>query len=131
MRLADRLAVVPALRDRDLLEVLLDPVGDLVQDHRSFGGGRSSPRPARPHGRRPGRGRHLSAVERATSQNTWPLTGEMFSKYWPLTGANTLATDPIVVTGFETDHTARLAGWDVNGHSTSLSSWSGPATEPH
>ncbi len=28
-----------------------------------------------------------SAVERATSQKTLPLTGEGFSKYWPLTGA--------------------------------------------
>ncbi len=27
-----------------------------------------------------------SAVPRATSQNTLPLTGEGFSKYWPLTG---------------------------------------------
>ena len=28
-----------------------------------------------------------SAVPRAISQKTLPLTGERFSKYWPLTGA--------------------------------------------
>jgi hypothetical protein len=28
-----------------------------------------------------------SAVPRPTSQNTCPVTGEMFSKYSPLTGA--------------------------------------------
>ena len=28
-----------------------------------------------------------SAVPRATSVKTLPLTGETFSKYWPLTGA--------------------------------------------
>ncbi|MCY1226149.1 hypothetical protein D9M72_383710 [compost metagenome] len=28
-----------------------------------------------------------SAVPRATSQNALPVTGVMFSKYWPLTGA--------------------------------------------
>ncbi len=28
-----------------------------------------------------------SLVDRATSQNGWPLTGETFSKYMPLTGA--------------------------------------------
>ena len=27
-----------------------------------------------------------SAVERATSLNGWPVTGDGFSKYWPLAG---------------------------------------------
>ena len=31
-----------------------------------------------------------SAVERATSQNGWPVTGEMFSKYRPFTGGTHL-----------------------------------------
>ena len=31
-----------------------------------------------------------SAVDRATSQNTWPSTGDGFSKYWPLTGGTHL-----------------------------------------
>ena len=42
-RLADRLAVVPGLGDGDLLEVLLDPVGDLVQNVRALGRPRSCP----------------------------------------------------------------------------------------
>ena len=36
-RLADRLAVVPRLRDGDRLEILLDAVRDLVQDHGPLG----------------------------------------------------------------------------------------------
>ena len=36
--LTDRLAVVPALRDRQHLQVVLDPIGDLVQDPRPLGG---------------------------------------------------------------------------------------------
>ena len=55
--LADRLAVVPGLGDREHLEVLLDPVGDLVQDVRALGRRRSCPRPARRRGRRRGRAR--------------------------------------------------------------------------
>ncbi len=35
-RFADRLAVVPGFGDREHLEVLLHPVGDLIQDHRPF-----------------------------------------------------------------------------------------------
>src|SRR6185369_8598942 len=46
-RLADRFAVVPGLRDGDRLEVLLDPVGDLVEDYRTFGGRRLTPRGSR------------------------------------------------------------------------------------
>ena len=43
-RLADRLAVVPGLGQRDRLEVLLDAVGDLVQDDGAFAGGGLAPR---------------------------------------------------------------------------------------
>ena len=84
--LADRLAVVPGLGDREHLEVLLHPVGDLVEDDGALGGG----------GLAPGglaacaasRASSMSsASERATSQNGLPVTGETFSKYWPLTGA--------------------------------------------
>ena len=32
-------AVVPGLRDRDRFQVLLDAVGDLVEDHRALGRG--------------------------------------------------------------------------------------------
>ena len=43
-RFADRLAVVPGFGDRDGLEVLLDAVGDLVEDHRPLGGRGLAPR---------------------------------------------------------------------------------------
>ncbi len=36
-RLADRLAVVPGLGDRELLQVLLDPIRDPVEDVGAFG----------------------------------------------------------------------------------------------
>ncbi|OIQ80852.1 hypothetical protein GALL_373830 [mine drainage metagenome] len=52
-RLADRLAVVPGLGDREHLEVLLHAVGDLVEDHGALGGG----------GLPPGAGRAVSRVE--------------------------------------------------------------------
>ena len=41
--LADRLAVVPCLGERELLQVLLHPVGDLVEDVRAFGRARAAP----------------------------------------------------------------------------------------
>ena len=41
--LAHRLAVVPRFGDGDGFEVLLDAVGDLVEDHRPFRGGRLAP----------------------------------------------------------------------------------------
>ena len=42
-RLADRLAVVPCLGQRELLQIRLHPVGDLQEDLRSFGRARSPP----------------------------------------------------------------------------------------
>jgi hypothetical protein len=35
--LPDRLTVVPALGDRNLLQILFDPIGDLVQDDGALG----------------------------------------------------------------------------------------------
>ena len=42
-RLADRLAVVPCLGERNLLQIRLNPVGDLVEDLRPFGDGGAPP----------------------------------------------------------------------------------------
>ncbi len=86
MRLADRLAVVPGLGDGEQLEVLLDAVGDLVEDvgalgHRGLAPGGSG-------GVRGVEGGSMSsAVPRAISVNVLPVTGEMFSKYSPFSGA--------------------------------------------
>ena len=52
--LPDRLAVIPRLSERDLLQIFLDPIGDLVQDHRSVGH----------RGLTPGRGRGMCSVQR-------------------------------------------------------------------
>ena len=41
--LADRLAVVPGLRDREALEIVLHTVGDLVQDRGALGDAGASP----------------------------------------------------------------------------------------
>ena len=42
-RLADRLAIVPCLGERNLLQIRLNPVGDLVEDLRPFGDGGAPP----------------------------------------------------------------------------------------
>jgi ParB family chromosome partitioning protein len=42
-RLADRLAVVPGLGDSEQFDVLLDDVGDAVQDGSALGRGRAAP----------------------------------------------------------------------------------------
>ena len=66
-----------------------------------------------------------SAVPRATSQNVSPVTGEGFSKYWPLTGGDPLAADEVVVAGLEGHHGAVRARAGVNSHGNNLScnSW--------
>ena len=99
--LADRLAVVPGLGERRAwLQVLLDPVGDLVQDRGPLGRRGLAP------------GRRLAAwaassassmsaaSERATSQNAWPVTGDEFSKYRPLDRRGPLAADEVAVPRF-------------------------------
>ena len=57
--LADRLAVVPGFGDGEHLEVLVDPVGDLVQDGGALGDGGLAPGRVQPCGRRPGPARCL------------------------------------------------------------------------
>ena len=56
-RLAHRLAVLPALGDREHLPVLVDRVGDEVQDARALGGRGLAPRHPSPRGRRRARDR--------------------------------------------------------------------------
>ncbi len=88
-RLADRLAVVPRLGDREQLEVLLHPVGDLVQDDRALVDRLVLPQAGAAACAASSASSMSSAVERAISVNTSPVTGEGFSKYWPLTGGRT------------------------------------------
>ena len=99
---------------REHLEVLLDPVGDLVQEHRGAVG-RRGPAPARPwpRGRRRAPFSMSSAVERGISQNVAPVTGVTFSKYCPFTGAHPLAADEVVVARLELDLGAGLVRRDV------------------
>ena len=86
-RLADRLAVLPALGDGELLEVLLHPVGDLVEDVARSATERAAPGARRRRARRRGPVSTSSAVPRAISVKVLPVTGVGFSKYWPCGGA--------------------------------------------
>lgn len=87
--LADGLAVVPGLGDGDLLEVLLDAIGDAEQDQRTLGDG----------GLAPGRCGGVGGVEGEVDilggragdlAEHLAVDGDGFSKYWPLTGGTHL-----------------------------------------
>jgi hypothetical protein len=85
-RLAHRLAVLPALGDREHLDVLLDRVGHPVQDTRALRRRRLAPRMLSRVG---GVERELDVlrVELGTSVNGSPVAGVRFSEYRPSTGA--------------------------------------------
>src|SRR5664279_4082556 len=110
---ADRLAVVPALGDGDLLEVLLDAVGDLVQDHCAVGC----------RGLAPGRCGLVRGVQRQLdiflrrpgdlAERLAVHRGDVLEVH-TLDRGDTLAADPVVVAGLVADHAARLTGWDVD-----------------
>ena len=83
-RLADRLAVVPGFGDRDRLQVLLDPVGDLVQDHRPLGRRRLAPRGCRGV-RGVQRLLDIGLVRpRHLAERLAGYRDSRFSKYWPV-----------------------------------------------
>ena len=85
-RLADRLAVVPSLGERNLLQIRLHAVGDLVEHLRPFGRARTAH--ASLAAWAASRAASMSeASERAISQTGWPVIGEMLSKYLPALGA--------------------------------------------
>ena len=95
-RLADRLAVVPGLGEREHLQIRLHPVGDLVEDLRPLGRARSAPG-VLGGVRGVERGLDVGASERAISQTGWPVIGETLSKYLPALRRAPLAADVVVV----------------------------------
>ena len=84
--LADRLAVVPGLGERKLLQIGFDPVGDLVEDLRAFGAA-VRPQASFAAWAASSAASMSDASERAISQTGWPVIGEMLSKYLPALGA--------------------------------------------
>ena len=115
-RLADRLAVVPGLGDGEHLEVLLDPVGDLVAGCCERSAGEVLPHAGAAACAASRAASMSSAVPRATSVNGLPLTGEMFSKYSPLIGLDPLAADEVAVAALDRDQRVRRPGGCVDGH---------------
>ena len=94
--LADRLAVVPGLGDREHLEVLLDAVGDLVEDQRALGDAGPAPCGL---GRMCGVERRLDvlASERAISQNALAVDRRDVLEISARAGFTQLAADEVVV----------------------------------
>lgn len=75
----DRLAVVPRFGSRQRGQVFLNPVGDAIEDERAFSRARLAPGIL--GGMRcVGAASMSAASERAISQSTCPLTGDVLSK---------------------------------------------------
>ena len=77
-RLAGSACRCPHLGDREHLEVLLDAVGDLVEDRGALGTGAVLPQRALAHCAASSARSMSSAVDRRISQNAQPVTGVMF-----------------------------------------------------
>ena len=115
-RLADRLAVLPALRDRQHLEVLLDAVGDLVQDVGAGGGRRRTPGTLGAVGGVQGLVDVLGGAagdlgERLAVDRRNVL--EVLTLAW----RDPVAADVVVVTALHRDRAVRTARRVVNSHS--------------
>lgn len=116
--LADRLAVVPRLGERDRFEVLLDAVGDLVENHGTLGGRGFAPC------RRGGVGGvecEFDVLFGAPGDLGERLAGHGgdILEVLPLHRCHPLAADPVVVTGLEGHDGVGRAGAGVHGHCAS------------
>ena len=105
-RLADRLAVVPGLGERQQVEILLHAVGDPVEDQRALGGAGAAPGVL---GRVRGveRGLDVLGVRAGDLADGWPVIGEMLSKYLPGLRRDPFAADEVVVALGEGDLAVR------------------------
>ena len=109
-RLADRLAVVHRLDERERLEVGLDPVGDPVEDVRAVGGRGACSSSSAAAWAASSALSTSSWVERATSHSGWPVIGVGLVKYCPRTGATILTADPVVVAGADRNRGLEAGG---------------------
>ena len=112
---ADRLAVVPGFGDGEHLEVLVDPVGDLVQDRGALGDGGLAPGRCDLVG---GVQRQLDVLGGAAGDLAEGLAGDGGDvlEVLALDRGNPLAADPVLVAVLEGDLRALGTGLCVNSH---------------